>query len=70
MPIQPGAIFKADLMEDLNCEYDELEDLDGKAVVQVPIFPAIMRRSYQPGGAYDEPHNMMKAKVTTMFVDK
>ncbi|KAH8147994.1 uncharacterized protein LAJ45_08096 [Morchella importuna] len=68
LPIQPGVLFKSDIMEDLNCEY-ELYELEGKAIVQVPIFPAIMRRSCPPGGVLDEPHNLMKARVTTMFVD-
>lgn len=55
-------------MEDLGCMY-ELDELEGKAIVQVPIFPAVMRRSCPPGGMLDDEHNLMKARVKCMFLD-
>ncbi|KAI5853265.1 hypothetical protein DFP73DRAFT_523288 [Morchella snyderi] len=68
-PVEPGALFESNSMEDLGYDY-ELHELEGKAVVQVPIFPAVIRRSCAPGGMLSEPHYVMKARVTTMFVNQ
>lgn len=68
--VRPGTPYKADNMEDVNCLYEE-DELEKGALVQISLFPTILRRGFETDGSlWREPCLLMKAKVMTIFPNK
>lgn len=52
LPVDRGNLYSQFWMNDLNCEYEENELEAGKATVRLQVFPIVVRRGFDPEGAF------------------